>query len=71
VTPRVLDILERFTARATFFVIGRHLERHTKIGERAIAAGHELGNHSWTHSYLQNFYPTRTYGADIERHSQL
>jgi peptidoglycan-N-acetylglucosamine deacetylase len=71
VTPRVLDILEQFAARGTFFVIGRHLARHPKIGERAIAAGHELGNHSWTHSYLQNFYPTRTYSADIERNSQL
>jgi peptidoglycan/xylan/chitin deacetylase (PgdA/CDA1 family) len=71
VTPRVLDALANFGARATFFVIGRHLEKNPALGENMLWAGHELGNHSWQHSYLQNFFSATRHAADIERCSQL
>ncbi len=71
ITPRVLDVLGAHGARATFFMIGKHLERTLPIGARAIAEGHELGNHSWAHSYLQNFYSVRALLADIERTQSL
>lgn len=71
VTPRVLDVLGAHGARATFFMIGKHLERALPIGARAVAEGHELGNHSWAHSYLQNFYSVRTLLTDIERTQSL
>jgi len=48
-TPRLLDILERHNARATFFVIGRLAARHRKLVERMSLAGHSIGNHSWDH----------------------
>ncbi len=71
VTPSILDALASFGARATFFVIGRHLERHREIGVRALQAGHELGNHSWMHSYFQNFYRTDQQRSDVERSTRL
>lgn len=71
VTPAVLDALGESGARATFFVIGRHLERHHGIAQRIVAEGHELGNHSWTHSHLQNFYSARRYANDIDRADEL
>lgn len=71
VTPSVLDALAGCGARATFFVIGRHLERHPAIAARAVLEGHELGNHSWTHSYFQNFYSTSMHAADLERSARL
>jgi peptidoglycan/xylan/chitin deacetylase (PgdA/CDA1 family) len=70
-TPRVLDTLARHTARATFFVIGRNLERTLSLGERTVREGHELGNHSWRHAHWQNFYVTRAHLADIERNERL
>jgi len=70
-TPRVLDALARFQAHATFFVIGRHLERNQALARRMNREGHELGNHSWSHSYFQNFYPAGRYGADIDRAATL
>lgn len=51
VTPRVLDILERHGVKSTFFVLGRKMvepERRA-LAERAHAAGHWIGNHTWTH----------------------
>ncbi len=56
--PRFLELFESIGARATFFVIGRDLQRDAEAGGRgsallrqALAAGHELGNHSFAHAY--------------------
>jgi peptidoglycan/xylan/chitin deacetylase (PgdA/CDA1 family) len=67
VTPGVLDALKQHGARATFFTIGRALEAHPEIARRAIAEGHELGNHSWRHSGWQNFALPSQQLAEIER----
>jgi peptidoglycan-N-acetylglucosamine deacetylase len=71
VTPAILDALGSAAARATFFVIGRHLEKHRHIGQRALQEGHELGNHSWMHSYFQNFYRTDHQESDVDRSTRL
>jgi len=46
-TAEVLEILERYGAKATFFLIGERAERHPELVERIRAAGHEIGNHCW------------------------
>jgi peptidoglycan/xylan/chitin deacetylase (PgdA/CDA1 family) len=71
ITPRLLDMLFEHQARATFFVIGRQLEKSLALGQRMLEEGHELGNHSWQHSRLQNFYSTAGHGEQIDRCSQL
>lgn len=48
-TPRLLDLLARFRARATFFLIGEQVERHPELVRRIVAEGHVIGNHSWSH----------------------
>ncbi|WP_307812942.1 glycosyltransferase [Micromonospora coerulea] len=48
-TPRVLDVLRRHRARATFFVIGSEVARHRDVARRTVAEGHELGVHTFTH----------------------
>lgn len=70
-TPAVLDILAEYQARASFFVIGRYLEKHRALGERMHREGHELGNHSWHHSHFQNFYSATGHGVEIDRCAQL
>ena len=67
-TPRVLDALARECVQATFFTIGRNAQAAPKIVQRALAAGHTLGHHTFSH-------PARTLRrmsladaeADIER----
>lgn len=51
-TPVLLDILAARRQRATFYVIGRLVERYPDIARRIVAEGHELGNHTWTHPTL-------------------
>jgi peptidoglycan-N-acetylglucosamine deacetylase len=71
VTPGVLDLLRDAHACATFFTIGRNLERNLDVGRRALVEGHELGSHSWRHAYWQNFYSTRAHAADLARNTAI
>jgi peptidoglycan/xylan/chitin deacetylase (PgdA/CDA1 family) len=48
-TPRLLEILDRFDARATFFVIGERAAKFPAELEAIRAAGHEVANHTATH----------------------
>ena len=56
-TPRVLDLLARHGARATFYVVGERAQRHAGLLRRVVEAGHELGNHSWSHTDLATAPP--------------
>jgi peptidoglycan/xylan/chitin deacetylase (PgdA/CDA1 family) len=47
-TPRLLALLERHGARATFFLIGERAAVHEELVQRIIAEGHEIGNHMTT-----------------------
>ena len=47
-TPRVLEILARHGAHATFFLIGNRVEQHPDMVALIRAGGHEVGNHSYT-----------------------
>jgi len=49
-TPRILDLLAAADWKGTFFVVGEKAQRNPELIRRIAAAGHELGNHSWTHS---------------------
>jgi len=48
-TPRILDILKRERAPATFFLIGIQAEKFSGVTERIYREGHEIGNHTFTH----------------------
>jgi peptidoglycan-N-acetylglucosamine deacetylase len=48
-TPRLLDILERHAAPATFFMLGEAAQRYPELVRRIAATGHAIGNHSWDH----------------------
>ncbi|HEY6815107.1 MAG TPA: polysaccharide deacetylase family protein [Croceibacterium sp.] len=66
----VLPILDRYGAKATFFLIGMHMERSPGQAERLLAAGHELGNHSFSH--VRNIgRPQAFYAEEIARTSEL
>lgn len=51
-TPALLDVLDELGVKATFFVVGREVEAHPAVCARMVRAGHELGNHTYSHRYL-------------------
>jgi len=51
-TPRLLDTLAAYNVRATFFMVGSYAEVQVDLVQRIAAAGHLIGNHSWSHPNL-------------------
>src|SRR4030081_1573758 len=48
-TVAMLDLLDRFDARATFFVIGQPAEEHPHLITEILSRGHEIANHTYSH----------------------
>ncbi|HYX71062.1 MAG TPA: polysaccharide deacetylase family protein [Terriglobales bacterium] len=51
-TLRLLEVLERHNAKATFFLIGRYVRQRPEIARAVARAGHAVGNHTFTHPNL-------------------
>ena len=51
-TPEVLELLDRYNARATFFVVGYLVQRYPELVQRIVDEGHILANHTWSHENL-------------------
>ena len=49
ITPWVLNELDKFNAKATFFCLGANLEKHPELGKQILLEGHRLANHSYSH----------------------
>lgn len=71
VTPQILDLLKSRDAKATFFVIGRHVEAHPELARRIVADGHELGNHTYAHSRMFNFWFAPQMRREIARANEV
>ena len=51
-TPAILEILARHRVPATFFACGANADRLPEVARDVVRAGHEIGNHSYSHPYL-------------------
>jgi len=51
-TDKILEILKKYNVRATFFVIGKNVGYYPDVFLRILNAGHEIGNHTMSHSHL-------------------
>ncbi|MEU3624969.1 polysaccharide deacetylase [Amycolatopsis coloradensis] len=69
-TAELLDGLATAGVPATFYLTGRELERHPDLGTRIAAAGHALGNHSYSHERMV-FVSAETVATEIERTDAL
>ena len=65
-TPVVLDLLKKYNAKATFFVIGQNIEGNEWILQRMKAEGHEIANHTWSHPNLTKLSPD-TIRQEVEK----
>jgi peptidoglycan/xylan/chitin deacetylase (PgdA/CDA1 family) len=65
VTPWVLEQLDAYDAKATFFCVGKNIERHPDVFKQVIKAGHAVGNHTnnhlngWASDNLNYFHDIR------------
>lgn len=66
-TPKFLDLLKENNTKATFFCIGKQIEKHPEIFQRIIAEGHTIGNHTYSHSNNTGFLSTSKMIEEIEK----
>lgn len=56
-TPQILDELKKAQVKATFFMLGEHVEQYPDVARRVAKEGHEIGNHTYDHHTLIYFKP--------------
>ena len=56
-TPLLLDVLRRHNVTASFFLVGFRADRHPEVADQIVAAGHEVGCHSYWHRNFWRHWP--------------
>jgi len=51
-TRRLLEVLDREHVQATFFMVGRAIERYPELASDVVRRGHQVGNHSYSHAHM-------------------
>lgn len=69
-TAQVLDLLQQHNARATFFCIGKQVEKYPDLALRMVSEGHVIGNHSFSHSKTFDFYGKHQLISELEQTDQ-
>ena len=64
-TDQILDILDEYGVKATFFVVGK--EGYNDQYRRIVEEGHTLGMHSYSHVYHDIYESVEAYGQDLEK----
>lgn len=74
-TPFVLDILDHFQIKATFFMVGDNVRKHPDIFRMVVERGHRIGNHTYNHiggfKYLSKNYLANADKANETLHTDL
>lgn len=66
-TPRVLELLKQYNAKATFFLIGKNAEKHSELVQDILRQGHTIGNHTYSHSNNFGFFGTSKVVKDLQK----
>lgn len=64
-TNDILDILDRYDVKATFFVVGKESEEAQAAIKRIVEEGHTLGMHSYSHVYRDIYHSVENFSADF------
>ena len=49
---QLLPLLDKYNAKATFFLIGNEIEKHPDEAKKIVGAGHQIGNHTYSHNRM-------------------
>ncbi|HUI92250.1 MAG TPA: polysaccharide deacetylase family protein [Chitinivibrionales bacterium] len=65
-TRQILDTLSKYGVKATFFVVGKNVERHPDIARRIALEGHTLGNHTYSHPFWGPLEPPNKIQKELD-----
>lgn len=66
-TEKILEILEKYDVKATFFVVGTACGNNEEALKKIVEAGHTLGMHSCTHKYSELYASVESFGEDLKQ----
>src|SRR5690606_35805009 len=66
-TPKVLNLLKKYDAKATFFCIGKHIELYPDIFKSIVEAGHTIGNHTYSHANDFGFFSVEKVISELQQ----
>lgn len=66
-TEEILDILDKYNVKASFFVVGREGDQAQEAMRKIVEAGHTLGMHSYTHKYDEIYDSVENFAADFQK----
>jgi len=71
ITPEILNLLDLYNAKATFFCIGQSIESDKDLLKEIDKRGHLIGNHTYSHSHGKNLFSTKNLIDDIQKNQEL
>ena len=71
VTPEILDILDSYNIKATFFVLGKQAEKNPDILKRIYEEGHSIGNHTYSHNYSFIYKNVNNFLYELEKTEEV
>lgn len=66
-TDQILDILDEYDVKATFFVVGKETETAAEAMKEIVARGHTLGMHSYSHKYTEVYASMESFEEDFTK----
>jgi len=69
-TSDILDLLQQYDIKATFFVVGKRVAQYPQITKRIVTEGHEIANHTYRHTFFRLPASAREVKDEIERTEQ-
>lgn len=66
-TPAILDVLSRFNAKATFFLVTNRIKQNEELVDRIVEEGHEIGNHLTSHDQASICLPAQEFQREFKR----
>ncbi len=67
ITPQILDVLDRYDIKATFFVLGKMVDRNPEVMRLTYEGGHSIGNHTYSHDYQVIYKDTDSFLEEVYR----
>ena len=64
-TPKILEVLDKYDVKATFFAVGVNVHYYPNVFEEILSHGHEIGNHTYTHPHVSRI-DTDTLRQEVE-----
>ncbi|MBC8770140.1 polysaccharide deacetylase family protein [Arenibacter sp. BSSL-BM3] len=70
-TPKVLELLQKYNGKASFFCVGQQVRQYGEIVKDIIERGHTIGNHTYTHSNGFGFLSTKKVLLELQKTNEI